>query len=63
MEAEAEGGGSMTGRDAANYILINRYDDDVLVIEVDGKLYHVADIVKQPLTGYLYVITDEQEDE
>lgn len=47
----------MTGREAVNYILINHYDDQELVIVKDGKLVPVADIVSEPLDKKLWILT------
>lgn len=52
----------MTGREAANYILVNHYDDAELVICVDGKLVDVFDIVLEPASGRLYVLADERKE-
>lgn len=48
----------MTGRDAANYILINYYDDSPLVIYLDGKRMQVMDILQEPAHGELVILLD-----
>ena len=47
----------MTGREAVNYILINHYDDQELVIVKDGKIVPVMDIVSEPYEKKLWVLT------
>ena len=48
----------MTGREAANYILINRYDDAPLVIYIDGKAIQIYDICYEPSRKELVILPD-----
>lgn len=48
----------MTGRDAAEYILINHYDDQELVIYQDGKRIPIRTIVSEPSGKELVILLD-----
>lgn len=53
----------MTGREAAEYILINRHDESEIVIYIDGQRIPVYDIVYEMSGGELVVLPDcRQED-
>ena len=48
----------MTGREAAEYILINRADDTPLVIYLDGQEVQVHDICLEPDRKALVIFPD-----
>ena len=50
----------MTGREAANYILLNHYDDAELVISAGGQQISVFDVVYEIGSRRLYVLADER---
>ena len=52
----------MTGREAAEYILINHFDDSPLVIMIDGKEIPVLDICMEISGGSLTIIPDCMEE-
>ena len=58
MEAEKEGGGGVTGRDAINYILANNYDDKPLVVYIEGKEIPVYDICYEFGRKQLVILPD-----
>ena len=51
----------MTGRDAADYILINHYDSAELTVVVDGHFTDILDIVMEPASGKLVILFDKRE--
>ena len=53
----------MTGRDAAEYILLNRADDVELIINIDGKDIPVYDMVLEPSRTALIILPDDGTDE
>lgn len=53
---------SMTGRDAAEYILLNRADDVELIINIDGKDIPVYDMVLEPSRTALVILPDDGTD-
>ena len=52
----------MTGREAAEYILINRADDSPLVIYIDGQEVPISDICLEPGRNALVIIPDYRTD-
>lgn len=52
----------MTGREAANYILINHYDDKPLVVFIDGKPHEVYDIDYELISKALVILPDYREE-
>ena len=48
----------MTGREAANYILINGYDDKPLVIYIEGKRLEIWDICYELGNKELVILPD-----
>jgi len=48
----------MTGRDAAIYILANKYDDKPLVIYLDGKAVQIYDISYELSRKELVILPD-----
>ena len=60
---EERGQGGMTGRDAAEYILLNRADDVKLIINIDGRDIPVYDMVLEPSRTALIILPDDGTDE
>ena len=52
----------MTGREAADYILINHYDDAPLVIWIGGNEVNVRDICLEPGSEHLVIMLDFPEE-